>query len=825
MNEPASTSSAGGLPDYERLGVFYLGKNQQQQPFLLPSADLVTHGVCLGMTGSGKTGLCIGLLEEAAIDGIPVIAIDPKGDLTNLVLGFPTLSPQAMAPWVDADEARRRGQTVEAFAAEEARKLGDGLAQSYQPLERINRLYSTCEFQIFTPGSDSGVPLAVLRSLEAPPKAVRDSAEALRTRVEATVTAVLGLVGIDADPVQSREHVLLATLLSNAWVSGRNFDLAGLVAAVQAPPFQFIGVLDLESFYPKADRFRLVLNQLLASPAAAALSHGVAPDIDGLLHGPTGHPRISIISIAHLSDEQRKAVVTLLLGNLVSWMRAQSGTSSLRALLFMDEVAGYLPPVANPPTKPLFLTLFKQARAFGVGIVVATQNPADVDYKVLSNAGTWFVGRLSTARDRAKVLEGLATASIESTGDLDAAIAGLQPRQFLVARAKDRTAGPSLLTTRQTLCYLRGPLGLDQIATLKRGARNLDASTTAHSQRAVTTSVAATVPPVLPPRIRQLFVPPAGTAGPLAYHPAVLGVARVRHVDKKLGLDVTSVILLAATPTESAMGADFSRSYPVEVSPESLTTQGVPGATFLPVPSVAREPDRYASWQKSFVEHVLRAYSVPLLVADEAGAVSLPNEDERAFRIRLGAESREAREAALAKVREKYRARVERAEAKVQKAALAIEKERSQADEQRTKAVFDVGGSVLGALFGNKTLSAANVARAQRAARGVKKAQTSQADIGRAEAALRTAEEAREALFQEIRAAVETLSAAFDPATLPLRTVAVSPKKRDIELVDFGLGWLPTRYRAPNQQTDAWGRPVLDAGGYEAAWRTGTPVI
>lgn len=801
--------------DYEKLGVFYLGLRRDggsAGPFLLPSADLVTHGVCVGMTGSGKTGLCLGLLEEAAIDGIPVIAIDPKGDLANIVLGFPGLSAEALEPWVDADEARRRGITTLELARLEAERQAEGLAASHQPLERIARLYATSEFQIFTPGSDAGVPMALLRSLEPPPPAIRASSEALRTRVESTVTAILGLAGVDADPVRSREHVLLATLLGAAWGAGRGYDLAGLVNAVQTPPFTAIGVLDLESFYPKADRFDLVLalNQLLASPAAAALSQGVAPDIDNLLYGPTGHPRVSIVSIAHLGEEQRRAVVTLLLGNLVAWMRAQTGTSSLRALLFMDEVAGYLPPVANPPTKPLFLTLFKQARAFGLGVVVATQNPVDVDYKVLSNAGTWFVGRLSTARDRSKVLEGLVAATEAAGGaakerDYDRAIGELLPRQFLVVRA--RGGPPAVLSTRQTLCYLRGPLSLPQIASLKRGAR--DVVSTQRPEPAPTESRVAGRP-VLPPGITQIFVPPVGDALPLAYHPAVLGVARVRHVEKKLGLDVTTEVLLAATPTETALGADFTRSYPIDVPVAALQTSGLEGSTYLPLPAPARDDARYPIWKKAFVEHVLRAFSVPLLVCDETKSVSSPGESERDFRVRLAGETRARRDDAIVKVRDKFRVKVERAEAKVKKAEIALEKEQGDLGDQRTKAVFDVGGSVLGALFGTKTLSAANVSRAQRAVRGVKKAGAAASDVDRAEEALRAARADLEILTEEIAAAVSERSMALDAATVSLRPVAVTPKKANIEVVTFGLVWLPTRYRPAGQG----GEP----GGYEAAW-------
>jgi hypothetical protein len=408
------------MPDFEKLGAFYLGREYdletakpRDELLLYDAKDLTTHAVCVGMTGSGKTGLCLSLLEEAAIDGIPAIAIDPKGDLGNLLLTFPELRPEDFRSWIDPGEAARSGITLDELAEQTAKRWREGLAAWGQQPARIARFRDSADVAIYTPGANAGLPLALLRSFAAPPQAIRDDADALRERIAGAVSGLLSLVGIDADPLRSREHILLSRVLDEAWRAGREVQLADLVREIQSPSFKQVGVVDLESFFPAKDRFELAmsLNNLLASPGFAAWREGEPLDIQRLLYTSEGKPRLSILSIAHLSDAERMFFVTLLLNEVVAWMRSQSGTSSLRALLYMDEVFGYFPPTANPPSKMPMLTLLKQARAYGLGVMLATQNPVDLDYKGLSNAGTWFLGRLQTERDKARVLDGLEGAS------------------------------------------------------------------------------------------------------------------------------------------------------------------------------------------------------------------------------------------------------------------------------------------------------------------------------------------------------------------------------------------------------------------------------
>ena len=503
---PAAASASWTPPatsDYEKLGVFYLGRpydpttrSPKTGTILYDSRDLVTHAVCVGMTGSGKTGLCISLIEEAALDGVPTIAIDPKGDLTNLMLTFPDLRPEDFRPWINEEDAAKKGLTPDAFAAQQAQMWKDGLASWGQDGDRIRRLRDAAEFAIYTPGSSAGIPISILSSFAAPPEALREDGELLRERVVTTVTSLLGLVGIEADPIQSREHILLSTIFTNAWTQGRDLDVAALVGQIQKPPVGRIGVLDVESFYPEKERQKLALamNNLVAAPGFSSWLEGVPLDIATLLRTPEGKPRVAIISIAHLSDAERMFFVSLLLNQVLGWVRTQSGTTSLRAILYMDEIFGYFPPVATPPSKQPLLTLLKQARAFGLGVVLATQNPVDLDYKGLANTGTWLLGRLQTERDKARVLEGLegvaATANASfDRGQIDTLLAGLGNRIFLLNDVHED--GPRVMESRWAMSYLRGPLTRDQIKKLMDGKRPTIARGTTAATAAASDAAAA----------------------------------------------------------------------------------------------------------------------------------------------------------------------------------------------------------------------------------------------------------------------------------------------------------------------------------------------
>src|SRR5262245_2213567 len=649
--------------DFEKLGVFYLGrpwdlaaKRPGAGVVLYDSKDLVTHAVCVGMTGSGKTGLCLALLEEAALDGVPALVIDPKGDLADLMLTFPDLAPADFLPCINEDDARRQGLEPAELAKREAERWATGLAGWGQDGARIRRLREAVEIAIYTPGSEAGIPVSVLRSFAAPPAALRDDGEAFRERIASTATALLGLLGISADPVKSREHILLSTILESAWTAGSDLDLGGLIRQVQSPPIARVGVLDLEAFYPAKERFELAtgLNNLLAAPGFAAWMEGEALDVSRLLATPAGKPRIAIFSIAHLGDAERMFFVSLLLNQTLAWMRAQSGTSSLRAIVYMDEIFGFFPPVANPPSKLPLLTLLKQARAFGVGLVLATQNPVDLDYKGLSNAGTWFIGRLQTERDKARVLDGLEGVAAAEGGRFDRGrmeeiIAGLGNRVFLMSNVHDDA--PVVFQSRWALSYLRGPLTRSQISTLMAGRaaeppREAASPTVAISPAPPASAgsvsaqpATATARPLLPPEIAQHFLPvrgatPAGAM--LVYQPMVCGVADVRFADAKKGIDTTIPTMVVTAITDEAVPVDWERAVEVALTPSDLELSPAPSAGFAPLPAVAGKAKSYDGWRKDFAAWLFRMRTLDVLTSPRVKAFSRPGESEADFRARIG---------------------------------------------------------------------------------------------------------------------------------------------------------------------------------------------
>ncbi len=774
------------LPNYEKLGAFYLGRNQADKNLLLyDSSDLMTHAVCVGMTGSGKTGLCIGLLEEAAIDGIPAIVIDPKGDLANLLLTFPELRGQDFAPWVNPDEARNKGIEVSEFAQQQADLWKKGLASWEQDGARIQRLKDSAEFSIYTPGSDAGLPISIVSSFAAPPSAILDDREALLDRINATATSLLGLVGIDADPVQSREHVLLANILDSNWRAGQDLDLPKLIAQIQTPPVQKIGVLELESFYPAKERFGLAmaLNNLLASPGFEMWLEGEDLDIDRLLWSASGKPRVSILSIAHLNEAERMFFVSLLLNQVLSWVRGQSGTTSLRALLYMDEIFGYFPPVANPPSKKPLLTLLKQARAFGLGVVLATQNPSDLDYKGLSNTGTWFLGRLQTERDKERVIEGLEGASLQAGSGFDRAtidklLSGLGKRVFLMNNVHE--SQPVLFETRWVLSYLRGPLARTEIQRLME-PRKSGAPPAAGSAKATATSTSA---PVLPPEIPQYFLPVRG-GGNLTYAPVVIGSAEVHFVDDRKNVDQVSQVTFTLPLSDDAVDMDWDRAEAADCAKEDLESKPESDVGFAGLPAAAAKASNYAKWNKDFATWLYRTQKLDLLKSPSLSAMSQAGESERDFRIRLQQQAREERDRLKEQLRSKFEPKLAQLEQRKRKAQQRVEVQESQSSGQILNTVVYAGVGILGALLGRK-VTATKVGTTLRSAGRVAK---ERGDVKRAEEDVAAIDQQIAQLNADFEADVDALSGKIDPATEEFETVSVRPKKTGINVEVLGLGW------------------------------------
>ncbi|UCF66116.1 MAG: ATP-binding protein [Acidobacteriota bacterium] len=793
---------------YEKLGAFYLGrlfdedKDAVSDELLLYDAkDLTTHAVCVGMTGSGKTGLCLSLLEEAAIDGIPALAIDPKGDLGNLLLTFPKLEAGDFRPWVDAGEAARKGQTADEYANKTAELWRQGLASWNQDGERIARLRAAADMAIYTPGSSSGLPLSVLRSFAPPSPALLADADALRERILAAVSGLLALLGLDADPIRSREHILLSRILEEAWQAGRDLDLASIIREIQAPPFKKIGVLDLESFFPGKDRFELAmtLNNLLASPGFAAWMEGEPLAIPGLLWTPEGRPRVSILSIAHLSDAERMFFVTLLLNEVIAWMRTQPGATSLRALLYMDEVFGYFPPTANPPSKTPMLTLLKQARAYGLGVVLATQNPVDLDYKGLSNAGTWFLGRLQTERDKARVLDGLEGIAAVSAGgferrQLEAVLSGLKSRVFLMNNVHDDR--PSLFHTRWAMSYLRGPLTREQIRALMASRREQVTSVepAAFATSPVSIPKQAESRPVVPPEIREVFLPSGRTIGSeqrIVYRPALLGASRLHFVSRKHDLDQWRSITLLAPLGEKPRRDPWSESDVLSDTASEPRAEPEPAASFADLPLTALQKKSYPGWEKTLADHLYREHSMIVWTCKVLKAVSKPGETQGEFRARLAQLAREARDLKVAKLRQSYAPKLARVEERIRTAEQRVAREQSQYGQQKLQTVISVGATVLGALFGRKLASVGTVGRATTAARGASRMGREKDDIARAEANLAAQQQKLAELEEQFQAKTASIQESYDPAALELDAETIRPRKSDISVDRLVLAWVP----------------------------------
>ena len=624
------------MKPFEKLGAFYLGREHDlasdkllDRLVMYDARDLTTHAVCVGMTGSGKTGLCIDLLEEAAIDNVPAIIIDPKGDITNLLLTFPDLRPDDFEPWVNVDDARRKGKSVSEYASFIADLWRKGLADWGEGPERIRMLKESADFRIYTPGSDAGLPISILASLKAPPLSWDGNEELLREQIQGTVGAMLGLVGVEADPLRSREHILLSNVFEHFWRQGQDLDMARLINAIQSPPVRQLGVFDVDTFFPEKDRFELAmsLNSIIAAPSFGAWIKGESLDVSNLLYTPAGKPRHSIFYIAHLSEAERMFFVTLLLEQIVTWVRQQSGTTSLRALLYFDEVFGFFPPVAEPPSKRPLLTLLKQARAYGFGVVLTTQNPVDLDYKGLTNAGTWFIGRLQTERDKARVLDGLESATSEAGGalnrrELDRIISDLDSRVFLLHNVHEDE--PIVFYTRWAMSYLRGPLTRDQVRQLMAEPRaeavapapavaparpvvRRDAAPAAAPSPAAALDLPSgysSMPPTLPPNLPQGFLPVSLSPNralsrleeeldqrleaeetALVYEPCLLALGNVSFVDRKRRVNESKEVGLLVQPGDVGTVIRWDDADPIELDPNDLEEQPDSDALFGPIPS------------------------------------------------------------------------------------------------------------------------------------------------------------------------------------------------------------------------------------------------
>ena len=797
------------MQNFEKLGAFYIGKRVDTEAnkltdelVLYDAKDLTTHAVIIGMTGSGKTGLGISVLEEAALDHIPVIAIDPKGDMGNIMLTFPKLRAEDFRPWVNPRAATDKGQTPDEFAAAQAALWKKGLGEWGQTGARISKLRENVDMAIYTPGSNAGLPVSVLQSFVAPDAGLIDDSDLYRERVQATATGILTLVGVDADPVASREHILIARLLDAAWREGRSLDIASLIAEIQNPPITQIGVMAVDAFFPPKDRFALAmrLNNLLAAPGFEAWMQGEPLDAKTLLYTPEGKPRISVMSIAHLDDSQRMFFVCMLLNELIAWMRAQPGTSSLRAILYMDEIFGYMPPVANPPSKTLFLTLLKQARAYGLGLVLATQNPVDLDYKGLSNTGTWFIGRLQTERDKARVMEGLEGASDADfdKGRMERTLAGLGKRRFLLHNVHEDEA--VVFNTRWVMSYLAGPLTREAVKTLMGNAL----AKVAQAARKVSKPKrrAAAAAPAIPPAVEQVFVP--GTGDKLVYHPRLLAAADLAFNSARYDINDERSRVYTVEFDEGPVSVDWDNSETVGFRVDDLADEPLAGAGFADCPDVAQVAGNYSKWSRDFKRWLRQSETVTLYRNKRFRLTSAAGETEGDFRARLQTAANEKRDQAVAKIRKRYATKATTLENRLLRATQAIDREKQQATRKKLDTAVSFGTAILGTLLGRKRLSSSSATRIGSAIKTASGARKEAADIKRAEETAAKVKADIEVLNRELEREIAALDTSFDAQAEELDEIVIRAKSTDIHVAFVGLAWMPYRADESGRLHPAW---------------------
>lgn len=817
-------------------GNFYLGRIQDAQtgqtgtdPLLYDPADLTTHAVVVGMTGSGKTGLCLDLLEEAALNNIPSLMIDPKGDITNALLHFPDLLPADFQPWINADQARRDGKTVTEAAEETAVLWRNGLGQwDIQP-ERLQALKDSVRFSIYTPGSDAGLPVSILASLKAPQLPWNDNKEMLREQISGTVTALLGLIGLkDIDPVRSREHILLANIFETAWSQGQDLDLGELIMQTQSPPFAKLGVFDINRFFPEKDRFDLamLLNNIPASPAFQAWIEGEPLDIAQMLYDADGRPRHTIFYIAHLPEAERMFFVTLLYSAVESWMRTQSGTTTLRALVYFDEIFGYLPPIGNPPSKEPMLRMLKQARAFGVGLVLATQNPVDVDYKALSNAGTWFIGKLGTDQDKQRLLDGLASAATDGLDrkTYDNLISAIGKRVFLLRNVHDKQ--PTLFQTRWAMNYLAGPVTRTQIPALNElagagkviaggpldiesGQPTADAAPSpianrqspAPSPEPPTAASGTTTRPAVPTQVAEYFLPnnltwsraaavygrslPASAQSiGLLYRPVLLAQADIRFLNRKYNLDM-QVRRTAVVPEIDERGAvrwgDFNAS-PIAV--DKLDRQPLPQARFTDLSGALNNARALTALGKDFVDWAYRGTEIVVKANETLKVYAGPDVSAEQFARLCTDAAATGLAAEQDKVEALFEKKIDAIEIKLTREERELRDGEAELSQRKQEEMATHAETFL-SLFSRRKRSVSSSL--------TKRRMTAKADedVQESKAAIADFQTQMDALAKEMSAALDEVKAKWATIAADTSEIKVTPFKKDVALELFGVAWLP----------------------------------
>jgi hypothetical protein len=782
----------------EKLGSFYLGSeyNIEKQEITgehinYDARDLTTHAVCIGMTGSGKTGLCICLLEEAAIDKVPAIIIDPKGDITNHLLHFPELQPEDFLEWINIDDARRKNLSKEEYAKQVSQTWKKGLEDWGINKERIENLAKSVDFTIYTPGSSTGIPINILSSLEVPKITDR---ETLTNLITGTVRALLELLKISSDPIRDKEGILLSAILQHYWSLGESLSLEKLIQAVQNPPFNRLGVFDLDTFYSSDKRLDLALaiNSLIASPSFTEWLTGDPLDISKLLYTEDGKPRHSIFSLSHLSDEERMFFVTLILERISSWIQQQSGTTSLRGIIYFDELFGYMPPVANPPSKTPLLRLLKQGRAYGLGVVLTTQNPVDLDYKGLTNTGTWFIGKLQTDRDKNRVLEGLEgvspLSSISNEIDYGKIIGALGSRVFLLHNVHDNA--PKIFHTRWAMNYLRGPLLGGQIKKLMLGKK--DQITT---RKSITKKDFVATPPTIDPSIEQFYIDvnnlvyinkPDSIPGKIQLVPTLLLKYSVRFFDKKRDIDKIEKHW-AITPEPNNLGEiDWSQIETLDsrliydkpiYSEENLVYHEIPDSY-----NTKKELRDYRDKLSEFL-YRNKSYSIS---THPSLKISQEQEESKAgFLMRVKQAAREERDQEIDKLEKKYDTKLDSINSKINKLTSSLSSEEAEYDARKREEIFGIGETVLGVLLGRRRTTGITTASRRR-----RMTTQTKHKIEETSKEIEELKKEMSELEQELEEQVQEITDKWDNVEDKIEEYKINPRRTDIDVDEPKLAWI-----------------------------------
>lgn len=808
-------------------GEFYLGRiydsalgQTTDQPLLYDMDDLTTHAVVVGMTGSGKTGLCIDLLEEAALDNVPALMIDPKGDITNALLHFPELVPADFQPWINVDEARRQGKTVEQAAVDTADLWRSGLAKWGIGPTRIQALKDGPRFAVYTPGSTSGLPVSILASLAAPDIPWESNRELLLEKISGTVTALLGLIGLkDIDPVRSREHILLANIFEHAWSRGQDLDLGELILQTQTPPFEKLGVFDVNRFFPEKDRFELavLLNNILASPAFEAWIQGEPLDVARMLYDESDRCRHSVFYIAHLPEEERMFFVTLLYSAVESWMRSQSGTSSLRAMVYFDEIAGYLPPVSNPPAKEPMMRMLKQARAFGVAMVLAAQNPADIDYKALSNAGTWFIGKLATEQDKKRLLDGL---SSTTPGGLDqrqydTLISSLGKRVFLLRNVHERQ--PRLFQTRWAMNYLAGPMTRNQIPMLNAlvGATLAPVSdlptatmrspgvTRKVPQDAVSEAVevGSSTRPAVPARVGEYFLPnnltPSQAAKEMGrtlsaearaidilYRPVLMAQANVRFLNRKYNLNHEANHTFVVDELDRRGMVEWERFAVALIGARILDRAPLPDARYADIDAPLSDAAVLRSLKVDIVDWAYRSSEAMVKANEQLKVYAGPEVSEGAFRRMCTDAAAEKAELEIEKVEARFERKIDAIEKRLAREEKELRDDEAELAHRKREELGAHAETLLG-LFSKRRRSVSSSLTKRRLTAKAK------ADVEESEEAIAEFKQELEDLASEMADALAEVRERWADIAADTTEIPVTPFKKDIDLALFGVAWFP----------------------------------